>query len=444
MPYSHDDEKLPDNVKSLPVKKRKIWASTWNSVYQKCKDEGGEDCEEQAFRIANGKIKSEEPESEGEMSVGFLVELETKDVNRPFDALTIGEFTDMYGRDVKIDEKVISKIAENTKAAIAASRDEEGELVGLPIDSLNHDKGVAAGWIVDAEFVSPVLRLTPRWTDLGRDLIGSGVLRFFSATLDLKNGVLLGGTLTNWPAVRGKDGKMILKAIALSQGDETENLLGGNNMDKEVVETSNPVTLDQVKDLVAETVRAELTQALRDALPKTETAKNGDGGEKIDLVKLLELDGVADEFVQASKEQLIEMQAQMKQKALAEAAQMLAEVRREGRITEFAAKVTAGNASVPRGLPVDPAVLRKFMLSIPHEKQVELEAILENIWQNGFVEFSELGDAGRGRALKQLPAYFAKKLDDGELKVSDLSAPFMQGAFDGDVSEYDLSKWTGK
>lgn len=58
MPYSADSPDLPENVKKLPKKEREKWAATWNSVYSSCQADGGEDCEAQAFKIANGTIET--------------------------------------------------------------------------------------------------------------------------------------------------------------------------------------------------------------------------------------------------------------------------------------------------------------------------------------------------------------------------------------------------
>lgn len=65
MPYSGaGDPNLPDNVKSLPVKKRRQWVSVFNSTFERCM--GGETrvenpdtskCESFAFQNANGVVK---------------------------------------------------------------------------------------------------------------------------------------------------------------------------------------------------------------------------------------------------------------------------------------------------------------------------------------------------------------------------------------------------
>jgi hypothetical protein len=88
----------------------------------------------------------------------------------------------------------------------------------LPIDAQGHDKGDGAGWIVGVELVGDIIRLVPKWTKIGRELIGEGIRRFFSATIDTSNKVVLGGTLTNWPATRDENNRMMLKPIELERG----------------------------------------------------------------------------------------------------------------------------------------------------------------------------------------------------------------------------------
>jgi len=57
MPYSGpNDDKLPKNVSNLPEGERARWVEIWNSAYEKCQEEHGEDCEASAFRQANGVV----------------------------------------------------------------------------------------------------------------------------------------------------------------------------------------------------------------------------------------------------------------------------------------------------------------------------------------------------------------------------------------------------
>ena len=141
---------------------------------------------------------------------------------KAFDALTVGTFTDMYGRKSTFRKKDLPKYVENTKAVIAASETDSGEIVGLPIDAVDHDKGDGAGWIIDIELDAErdVIQLTPNWTSIGIEVIEGKIRRFFSASIDISQKTILGGTLTNWPAIRDKKGSVLLKPVELSMNPE--------------------------------------------------------------------------------------------------------------------------------------------------------------------------------------------------------------------------------
>lgn len=136
---------------------------------------------------------------------------------REFDGLVpLDNVRDMYGQPVTIKAEELPTYLANTLAAIEATRSESGELVGLPIDAAGHDKGDGAGWITGLARVGNLLRFVPKWTEIGTNLIGKSIRRFFSPTVDTVNKVILGGSLTNWPASRNKQGHTLLRPIELS------------------------------------------------------------------------------------------------------------------------------------------------------------------------------------------------------------------------------------
>lgn len=153
----------------------------------------------------------------------LLIELQADDVDdgKLFDGFTHGEFVDMRGRNIIVEADEIEPYFTNTKSAIEATRSESGEIVGLPIDITDHDKGDAAGWIVGAELENvddlEMIRFSARWTDIGRDVIENDLRRFFSATFDTQEQVILGGSLTNWPASRDEEGHVLLRPVELSE-----------------------------------------------------------------------------------------------------------------------------------------------------------------------------------------------------------------------------------
>ena len=136
-----------------------------------------------------------------------------------FDALTHGTFVDMYGSKHTFREKDLETYVKNTALAIENTKQDDGEVVGLPIDIVDHNHGDGAGWITGIELDKErgVIQIKPSWTTIGVEAISNKIRRFFSATIDTVNKVFLGGTLTNWPAIRDKKGNVLLKPVELSR-----------------------------------------------------------------------------------------------------------------------------------------------------------------------------------------------------------------------------------
>lgn len=64
MPYKgHNDRKLPDPIKALPVSTRRQWVAVWNDVYSVCMADDGvqNGCEQAAFAAANAVVKEDVP-----------------------------------------------------------------------------------------------------------------------------------------------------------------------------------------------------------------------------------------------------------------------------------------------------------------------------------------------------------------------------------------------
>ena len=61
MPYKLDASDAPDFVQKLPARQRRQWIRIFNSVFQRCRDEQGKDCEASAFKQANAVVKAPKP-----------------------------------------------------------------------------------------------------------------------------------------------------------------------------------------------------------------------------------------------------------------------------------------------------------------------------------------------------------------------------------------------
>lgn len=396
----------------------------------------------------------------------IFVDLANLTPGKPFDGLMVGKWTDMYGQEVTVTPELIKALIPNTKEEIASRVDEQGQVVGLPIDASKHDKGDGAGWIIDCNEEDQRVRVTANWTELGVEKIGKGILRFFSATIDMARKVILGGTLTNWPAVKG------LRAIELVEYPgiwrleaevPTEINVTPDAPDAQTsgaVKNSQPIngdrihmemTKEELLELIGQGVRAELAGKVKTDLEQYK----GNGAttgvvekQQVDLLKLLEMEGATDQLVEAAKESLKQQTKLVKERAAMEYTEMLANLQRENKLAEFAGRTTAGSTEAPRGLPTKADDLKAALMRLPPGQEKYWVELLGNIQQNGLNEFLELGTSKISGTVP-LPAELAGLLDSGELKIADLRKPenveLVKSLLDGrSLDQFDLKQWGGK
>jgi hypothetical protein len=334
------------------------------------------------------------PEDNAELTMLVDMGAQIATPGRPFDGMRAGSFVDMRGTPVTFGLAELEKYVTNTRAAIEATRGESGEVVGLPIDAKNHDKGDAAGWIIDAELSGDVIRLTPRWTNLGLELIGESRQRFFSPTVDLASMTIIGGSLTNWPATR-KGGKTLLRPIEL----EADNPTGANPMEE---------MLQKIMAMI-EGIAAKLNP------PKEEppTEEPGEMSSAPSAADLMQAVSTALETERAT-------------------------VARKQAIAEFSQRIARGTSENPRGLSVDPVELSAALESadIP-----ALQALLEKAV---LVDFSESGHGGSQPTKEQLPAPIKRYLSQWVAAGKTAEAFFSVNPELGDASNFDLSEFQEK
>jgi hypothetical protein len=327
---------------------------------------------------------------------------------RAFDGVAFGTFTDMFGREIELKADDAADYAENTRAAIEATTAESGEIVGLPIDAEGHEKGDGAGWIVGVELVDGIIRLLPKWTEIGRELISKGIRRFFSATIDVKNKVVLGGTLTNWPATRDENNRVMLRPIELQtnilsiqqageptliglspidEGDDSPNIVQDSGDDALLDLSRRDDMPDEiVEELgepeVVETPPEPVTPPLAE-LPPDITAE---------LIR---------QFADAGNQEPHELLAQVQQRANQIAQNLLRdqlEQRQQNwELAQLATRYTGGSKY---GLPVNIHDLSAFLQSLDADQLRFAQKLFEDITQGGIVQFEEVG---HGRRLRQRP-----------------------------------------
>ncbi len=341
------------------------------------------------------------------MKTGFqFFELAILAEGKPFDGMAFGTFDDMLGRSVTLPIKDKNDFVANTLSAIEATRSESGELVGLPIDAGNHDKGDAAGWIVGAELVGEIVRLIPKWTRIGRELIGEGIRRFFSPTINLKDKVILGGALVNWPATTDSKGRVLLRPIELSSKVFT----------LEVQNTMSDTTKKQDGKVPAATpdvVQPELAASVAVAEQlKVEMAKQK---EDFNAELKAELAKVTADFT-----------AQLEQE------------RNQRHISEFAQQVTGGSI---RALPVGVEEIETFLSDLNQAQREAAESILSRTVESGLVELGELGHTRTQKGKAKLDQDLSKVLKTFVAEGGTVDEFFEANVELGGKDRYELSQY---
>ena len=314
----------------------------------------------------------------------------------PFDGMAFGSFTDMLGRDVDLKASDGAEFIVNTLDAIEATRTESGELVGLPIDAGDHDKGDAAGWIVGAELVGDIIRLIPKWTEIGREMITKGIRRFFSPTVNLADKVILGGALVNWPATTDATGKVLLRPIELSSNIHTYE-----------------VDMSETKEVIEEVEVATPDESQPEPATTNETA-----------------DAIA--------ELRAEIRADVRAELRAEYEAQLTREREAAHISEFAQTMQTG------GLPIPFEEVEAFLGSLNPAQREGAESILTRTVEAGLTPFNELGHSKRMRGVAELGSYDAGTLRTFVAEGGSIGEFFEVNPELGDRKDYDLSEYEEK
>lgn len=198
--------------------------------------------------------------------------------------------------------------------------------------------------------------------------------------------------------------------------------------------------------------RAELKQEVRDEV-LAELAP-GDADDPDDAMKRLKerlnLEAFADvaDLSQARESLLTEMQGALKaeyERMQAQAGSMLremmAQMKRDQRIADLSARWTGGTNEYPHGLPVGREEMETFLSKLNTPQREAAESIFGRIWENGLVEFDELGHGKEVKQRQPVPEYVRPALQQAVANGTDLKA-FFDAAGLGDVDRYDLSEFT--
>ncbi|MCP5101008.1 MAG: hypothetical protein GY943_36115 [Chloroflexi bacterium] len=415
----------------------------------------------------------------------FMIDLASINLTdgQAFDGMAFGSFVDMLGREVELNKDDATKYVTNTLNAIDATTTPSGEVVGLPIDAGNHDKGDAAGWIVGVELSddNSIIKFIPKWTKVGMELIGDGLRRFFSPTVNNRDKIILGGALVNWPATTDATGKVLLRPIELSQQIQTFEIgelatitagegvgvttlgdgMGAATLATVSSDETTPAQLELFKnggnespdsnsdngelnimlEMTQEQLDAKIADAIAASKPQPEVEPTG---ETIELSQLAELMGInidtaadtqVDQFKQLAD--LAQQQAEMKFK------NQLAELQRGNRYAELSARVTGGTQEAPRGIPMDADTLKIELMKLTPDQATFWGGLLESVVKGGLNNFSELGHGKKVVQLTAVPDVYTKELAR-VLKAGATAQEFFDVNGLGNASDYDLTQFEGE
>ena len=382
-----------------------------------------------------------------------LVDLSLLDGPRPFDGMSAGRFTDMWGREtVFLPEELPSYVA-NTKLALASTVDSTGQIVGFPIDGMNHDGGIAAGWIVDVNQGEgrDVIEFTPRWNDLGRGAIGADTMRFFSPTIDTERKVIIGGSLTNWPATRTSDHQILLRPVELSAQMQTYEYQPIISMFDRLKGLASQLSL-ALAGLVKPAPTAVEPNEQGDIVMSDETIQADPVAELSDVTisEPLSVEPVIELAAAPVQPQAVDLASPEVQTLITARAEELASARAEAILTQrehaaeiasLATRLVGGTAEKPQGLRVAHEKLVAFLEALPAETYPEAAEILCAAAEQP-ISYVEAGHSKVLQGTKPLPENIKPALAVWLKSNSTLEQFFVDNSVElGAMSDYDLSEY---
>lgn len=345
-----------------------------------------------------------------------FTELSRGEPSRKFDGMAAGTFTSMEGRVVEFASEELAAYVKNTQKALESTKDKNGEIVGLPIDGRNHDHGDAAGWIVAVELSEDGQRIlfTPRWTDFGRELIEKDIQRFFSPTVDSGNKVIMGGSLTNWPATRNEAGEILLRPIELS-------------MNMYSVESEEKSTVKEVLE--------KINKLLKNGRGEETPDNKGVNMTQDNLAEALQTDEAKakiEELATARAEELAAVRAEEI------AAARVEEARQKQHVADFAKKI------VGDGVPLVESEISDLMAKLydnDPESAKQVEDAFGKIVEKGIINFTENGHGKSVSVKEKVPAEFRASLQKWVDAGNDAERFFVENPEVGEAEQYDLSMY---
>lgn len=285
------------------------------------------------------------------------------------DGMAAGTFISMWGDEVTFLPEELSTYIKNTQRVLNSTKDTNGTIVGLPIDQDAHDHAGGAGWIVGFELdeARGVIVFLVNWTEIGRELVSKNIRRFFSPSVDIVNKVILGGSLTNYPASRNEKGQILLRPIELSQSIKELDMptileqFFQEMFDKALGKQANPPAPSPAP-------AAPAVPAPQDPVDLSNVVNPSLASLSIDSSQVDQLDAQVQEIV--------------KQRVNAEM--------RKSHVQKFVAELVGGTKTQPYGFAIKSKDLIAWMLSLTDAQAKFAEKLLSDM-RSKAIDFAEHG-----------------------------------------------------
>lgn len=502
MPYSKDNP--PEKIKDLPAHAQSIWIAAYNSANEQGNSE--ESCNKIAWNAVKQEYEQDadgkwhKKASQSRTTRGELIALaagEPSGNTLTIQVLRAGEFTDMSGKDVTVDETDLDTYVANSNAALAQQQ------VPVEIGHPDESGAPAAAWyrkffkkvVSGVTWVCAEIELTA----LGAKSLSEQLYKYFSANLYLDSKTIAGGGFVNRPAVTGQQPvgslsaylrpkptprtnppsrlqslflqiKRTLGMVELEMSQEDlrmkinkaldakygDAMMGGYSnyyviatfpdrvicaKEDKYFEISYTLENDEVS--LGDPAEVEISWTPKpssDASMGTRTKPNR-GGEST----MTEAEIQAKIEAARAEERTVALAAQRDVEAkLAKARQeererVLAEQKRVNEIHALAAELTTG----PKAFWHKPAELEELLAKLTDDDRALVAPLLRDIRKKGLVDLAEHGHQGQGAGGKELPKEIKPLLKSWlAAKDNTVAGFFAVNPELGQAEEYDLSAYT--
>lgn len=358
------------------------------------------------------------------LSIGQVEEPLDKKSTVEIDGLAAGVFEPMYGGSVEIKKEDLAVWVANTNEALESTATKSGRLQGFPIDTLNHDHGIAAAWIkgVRLHESGEKVVLACTFTEKGRQLITEELVAYFSPSIDTEAKVIYGGSLTNYPASRTRTHKIQLTPVELSSG-EAFGLR---------YEELTPSWASQLIEAVGELLG--LHKSVTDSAQPGADQDNGEpdsDDQAADKIQLEVKSMATLKDLMSTDEGRQELSAYVQSQIESDRSQRERRAKIES-LSGDIAELQLGDG------------FSEFAQALDDQQFAYIEAMISRVKTQRSADkadrFDELGHDKAMTTRLELPEFYAAQLESGQLSIADLSNPLFKADI-GDLSQYDLSKW---